>query len=63
MTALVAGTELHVWLVELLPQRPPDAVNCGDCSGKSTIFFGDEPRGSVYCRTCNALGWSAPPTA
>src|SRR3954469_6703445 len=34
VTALVAGTERHHWLNELLPVRPSNAVDCGPCNGR-----------------------------
>jgi hypothetical protein len=51
--ALVAGTERYPWLVELLPQRPVDAVDCSDCKGAGRF-------GPVCCPSCDGLGWRLP---
>src|SRR3954466_4379082 len=61
VTALVAGTERHHWLNELLPVRPSNAVDCGPCNGRGRVFVGADPEHFVYCPRCSALGWSTPP--
>jgi hypothetical protein len=59
--ALVTGAERYPWLASvLLPIRPSNAVECPDCEGKGRrIYDGPNRRGTVYCATCNALGWRA----
>ena len=54
-TALVAGTERHGWLAELLPSRSPGAVACSECNGQGKIH------NFAYCQKCKALGWLPPP--
>lgn len=51
ITALVAGTQRHPWLRELLPSRPSDAVECDTCGGQGMIA------NAAYCSHCSALGW------
>jgi hypothetical protein len=56
-TALVAGTERYPWLRELLPARPATGIACAMCRGRGRI--GPDP--GVFCPSCSALGWQAPP--
>jgi hypothetical protein len=49
--AIVAGAQRHVWLRELLPIRPPNAVDCPTCQGQGLIAD------AAYCSACSALGW------
>ncbi len=56
VTALVAGTERYPWLRELLPSRPPEAVECTDCNGGGGV----RSQNTVFCPACNALGWRVP---
>ncbi|HEY2404670.1 MAG TPA: hypothetical protein VGI10_01640 [Polyangiaceae bacterium] len=58
VTALVAGSERHEWLAELLPQRPSKALDCTTCAGHGHILLKSEP--GPYCSRCNALGWIVP---
>ena len=55
--ALVAGAERYPWLAPLLPERPADAANCPACSGAGRIALNGASTGSIYCGTCNGLGW------
>jgi hypothetical protein len=59
--ALVAGTERHEWLVELIPPRPADALDCITCHGRGRICANPESNGFAYCPTCCALGWVVGP--
>jgi len=54
--ALVAGSERHPWLKELLPPRPPEAVECTDCNGIGHLG----PKNAAFCPGCSALGWRLP---
>ena|SRR5215471_17465581 len=55
-TALVSGAERYPWLGELLPRRPPDAIECASCGGLGRIG----PAGAIFCPRCDALGWLPP---
>ena len=58
--ALVAGAERYPWLAGLLPSRPEGAIDCSDCHGEGHLRFDtSETRGTVYCGTCDGLGWRA----
>ena len=57
--ALVAGSERHEWLAELLPPRPTEAIDCLTCKGLGKIHPARRPDEFVYCPKCSALGWTA----
>src|SRR5260370_37709748 len=59
VTAIVAGTERHDWLAELLPTPPRSAIDCTVGRGRGRIFFAPASDGFVYCAVCKALGWVA----
>jgi hypothetical protein len=61
-TAVVAGVERFPWLAELLPAKPPDAVDCAGCAGRGVVVpVNSLPGGSgFFCPTCQALGWLSP---
>lgn len=52
--ALREGAALYPFLQELIPARPPDALDCPDC-GRPGQRAALAARG-VYC-TCGNLGW------
>lgn len=52
--ALVSGARLYVDLGDLLPRRPPSAVDCPQCNGVGEIKAGDVV---VSCAPCMSLGW------
>jgi hypothetical protein len=51
----VLAAERHPQLVSLLPPRPDDATNCGECDGKGKITVGNVS--NIICGQCSALGW------
>jgi hypothetical protein len=55
--ALVAGTERYPWLHEMLPSRPPDAVDCSVCQGQGRIRSSSASEAGLFCDSCDALGW------
>lgn len=57
-TALVAGSERHSWLRELLPQRPNAAVDCSQCAGTGKLRPVGAPEHFAYCPRCHGLGWT-----
>jgi len=58
--ALVAGTERHPWLSELLPARPSAAVDCSPCQGRGRIRW-NSAKDVGFCDACGALGWLPTP--
>ncbi len=61
--ALGAGVIEYPWLVSLLPERPPDAVDCGVCKGRRRITISDQSRNWVFCGVCDVKGWVLPERA
>jgi len=59
MMALAVGIERYPWLMELLPLRPADAIDCPYCKGAGEIVPANAVRGSagLFCPACDALGW------
>jgi len=51
--ALIQGMERYPWLRPLLPERPTDAVACGDCE---TIRLLQARMPAIICR-CGGAGW------
>lgn len=51
LRALLMGTRRYPELLELLPTRPADAVECLRCTGTGRFFP------NVYCHLCGGLGW------
>jgi hypothetical protein len=58
LVALVLAAERFPALMRLLPTRPPDAVDCGDCGGRGQITVGAVS--NIICGQCSALGWRLP---
>ena len=54
MRTLVWGSQRYPELLELLPVRPPGAV---DCPCRQIPLFAE---GKVLCEKCGALGWLPP---
>ncbi|OWK36032.1 hypothetical protein FRUB_08595 [Fimbriiglobus ruber] len=54
MKLLVWGSKRYPKLGELIPVRPPGAV---DCPCRAIPIFAE---GKVLCSKCGALGWLAP---
>ena len=54
LRALIWGAQRHPQLRELLPRRPPGAV---DCRCAQVPMFAE---GRLLCSECNALGWLPP---
>jgi len=51
LRALQMGARRYPELLELLPQRPADAVECLRCTGTGRFLP------NVYCHLCGGLGW------
>jgi hypothetical protein len=47
--AVRCGARRHPWLAELIPARPPEAINCPTCEGRD-----DFP---ALCPDCFFRGW------
>ena len=54
--ALAAGVERYEWLAELLPVRPPKAIDCPLCLGNGKLG----PKNYILCSNCQCLGWVLP---
>jgi hypothetical protein len=64
--ALVLGSKRMPELKKLLPQRPPNAPDCGRCGGRGEILVSRQAEGDdrgIICPDCGALGWIAHGTA
>jgi hypothetical protein len=59
IAVMVYGAERYSWLKELLPHRPPSAIDCSLCKGTRRI--GPETlkglSGEIFCIHCDGLGW------
>jgi hypothetical protein len=56
--AVVVGAKVRNFpeLLSILPKRPPNAFDCGNCN-KSGWFQPLEILGPFVCGTCGGLGW------
>jgi hypothetical protein len=56
--AVVVGAKVRNFpeLLSILPKRPPNAFDCGNCN-KSGWFQPLETLGPFVCGTCGGLGW------
>jgi hypothetical protein len=49
--ALVAGREQYPELEQLVPARPPSAIDCDNCSHRGRL------EDDAFCGVCHGLGW------
>ncbi|MFY1827150.1 hypothetical protein ACN47A_14620 [Myxococcus fulvus] len=59
VVALTARLDRHPGLMELLPARSPQALDCEVCQGKGFILLDEAPR--LSCGSCWGLGWRESP--
>jgi hypothetical protein len=54
---IAIAAEYKPELAEWLPDRPPDAVTCGQCGGSGRL---NPPGPWIQCPECAGLGWVVP---
>lgn len=56
IAALATAARRNAALQPLLPLRPAEGSDCGACSGRGIVVFG-ESQLDVTCGACSGLGW------